>query len=54
MMKNLAIVLESIGIIGVVTGITIEAILHADVGFVVITVSSVIIASGGLIWIKHS
>jgi len=51
-MKNLAIALESVGIVAIIIGIAIEAVMHADIGFIAITGGSVIIAAGGLLWAK--
>lgn len=51
-MKNLAIALESVGVSGIIAGITIECIMQADIGYVIITAGSLIVAAGGLIWAK--
>lgn len=51
-MKILAVALETIGVIAIIAGITVECIMEADVGYVIITGGSVLIAGGGLIWAK--
>jgi len=51
-MRGLAIALEAVGIVAIIIGIAIEAIMHADIGFIAITGGSVIIATGGLLWAK--
>lgn len=51
-MKLLAIALELVGIAGIGTGIGIELSLGADIGFVVITVGSLLVAGGGIVWGK--
>jgi len=51
-MRILAIALESVGVSGIIAGITIECIMRADVGYVVITAGSLAVAAGGLIWAK--
>lgn len=50
--KNLAIALEAVGISAITCGIVIEALMHADFGFVVITGGSLLVAGGGMIWAK--
>jgi hypothetical protein len=50
--SHLAIALEAIGVIAIIAGITIEATMQADIGFMAITGGSVLIASGALIWGK--
>lgn len=50
--KILPIVLELIGIAAIGVGIGIEVTMHAEAGFVAITVGSVFIAIGGVIWGK--
>jgi len=50
--KLLAIALEAVGISAVTLGIAIEATMHAQIGFVIITTGSALIASGGLLWAK--
>jgi len=49
---HLAIALEAVGVIGIIAGISIEATMHADIGFIFITGGSGLIASGALIWGK--
>ena len=51
-MKLLAIVLEIIGIAAIGAGIGVELVIGADIGFVAITVGSLLVASGGVIWGK--
>jgi len=46
------IVLELLGIAIVGAGIGIEIVMHADFGFVFITIGSVMVAGGGVIWGK--
>lgn len=50
--KTLAIALEAVGISAVILGIAIETTMHAQIGFVIITTGSALIATGGLIWTK--
>jgi hypothetical protein len=51
-MRFLAIVLELIGIASIGTGIGVELTIGADIGFVAITVGSLMVATGGIIWGK--
>ena len=51
-MRNLAIALETLGVIAIIVGIAVEATLHAPVGFIVITSGAGLVAAGGLIWTK--
>lgn len=51
-MRGLAIALESVGIMAIIAGITVEAIMQAEIGFIAITGGSVVIAAGGLLWAK--
>jgi len=51
-MKLLAITLELIGITAIGTGIGIELALGAEIGFVAITIGSLLIAAGGIVWGK--
>lgn len=51
-MRNLAIALESVGVMAIIVGIAVEATLHAPIGFVAITSGAALIAGGGLIWTK--
>lgn len=46
------VVLELIGIIAISSGIGIELASKADIGYVIITVGSLFIATGGIIWGK--
>jgi len=50
--KTLAIALESVGISAIIAGIVTEAIMHAPIGFIIITTSSLFITTGGLLWTK--
>lgn len=50
--KILPVVLELIGIIAISSGIGIELASKADIGYVIITVGSLFIATGGIIWGK--
>jgi len=52
MSRTLAIALEAVGICVVVSGIVIETTMHAQIGFVIITAGSVLIASGAMVWAK--
>lgn len=52
MSRTLAIALEAVGICVVVSGIVIETTMHAQLGFILITGGSALIASGGLLWAK--
>jgi hypothetical protein len=52
MMQLLAISLELIGITSIGTGIGIELITGADIGIIVITIGSCLVAGGGVIWGK--
>lgn len=51
-MRGLAIALESVGICAIIIGVVVEFITKADIGFIVITGGSAIIAAGGLLWAK--
>jgi len=50
--KTLAIALESVGCTIIVVGIGIECIMHADIGYIVITAGASTIAVGSLIFVK--
>jgi len=50
--KTLAIAFETVGCIIVLTGIAIEVSLEADLGFILITSGSCIVAVGGMIFAK--
>jgi hypothetical protein len=52
MMRILAIILELIGIAAIGTGIGVELTIGADIGFVAITVGSLMVAAGGVVWGK--
>jgi len=51
-MQLLAIALELVGITSIGTGIGVELTTGADIGLVVITIGSCLVASGGVIWGK--
>jgi hypothetical protein len=51
-MKLLAITLELVGIASIGTGIGVELVLGAEIGFVAITIGSLMVATGGVIWGK--
>jgi len=50
--RTLAIALEAVGCLVVVAGITVEVSMKADIGFVLITGGSVVIAAGALMFAK--
>lgn len=50
--KTLAIALEALGCFIVVAGITVEAVMKADLGFMLITGGSALIAGGSLLFAK--
>ena len=50
--KLLPIILELVGIVTIGSGIAIELISRAEIGYVVITAGSLLIATGGIIWGK--
>jgi len=50
--KLLAIALELCGIAAIGTGIGVELAAHANIGHLVITTGSLLVASGGIIWGK--
>lgn len=51
-MKAIPIALELIGIAVIGAGIGVELVIGADIGLVVITVGSCLVAAGGIIWGK--
>ena len=51
-MRLFPITLELLGIATIGVGIGIEVVMGADVGFVVISVGSCLVAMGGVIWGK--
>ena len=51
-MRLLAVTLEIVGIAAIGAGIGVELITGADIGLVVITIGSCLVASGGVIWGK--
>ncbi|MDO9334112.1 MAG: histidine kinase [Dehalococcoidales bacterium] len=48
----LSIVTEMVGIIGISTGVGVELATHADYGYGIITVGSLFVAAGGLLFAK--
>ena len=52
MIRLIPIALELLGIAAIGTGIGIEIALGADIGYLTITIGSVMVASGGVIWGK--
>ncbi len=50
--KLIPIILELLGIAAIGSGIGIELGMGADIGYVCITIGSVLIATGGIIWGK--
>ncbi len=48
----LPITLELLGIVGIGIGTGIELTMHADTGYVALSIGSVLIATGGIIWGK--
>ena len=48
----LSIVVELVGIVGISTGIGVELATHADYGYGIITVGSLFVAGGGILWGK--
>jgi hypothetical protein len=50
--KILPIILELIGIITISSGVAIELASKADIGYVIITIGSLVVATGGIIWGK--
>jgi len=46
------IVLELLGIAIVGAGVGVEVVMHAEVGYLLITCGSVLVAGGGVIWGK--
>ncbi|MCK9288668.1 MAG: hypothetical protein M0P29_14015 [Sphaerochaetaceae bacterium] len=47
-----SVLLEVVGIIVVSAGITYEVIYKADVGYMIMSTGSLLIAAGGLVWGK--
>lgn len=50
--KILSVALELIGIIAISSGIGIELDSRADIGYLIITIGSLFVAVGGIIWGK--
>lgn len=51
-MRVIPIALELVGIAAIGTGIGVELVTGADIGMVVITIGSCLVAVGGIIWGK--
>ncbi len=51
-MRSLAIALETIGVVAIIAGIAVESVMKAEIGFIIITGGSVVIAAGALLWAK--
>ncbi len=52
--RTLAIALEGVGISVIVSGIVVEFVLHADLGYILITGGSLGVAIGGIIFAKFA
>ena len=50
--KTLAIALETVGCVIILTGIAIEVSMRADLGYMLITSGACIVAVGGMIFAK--
>jgi hypothetical protein len=50
--KLLPIAIEITGIAAIGTGIGVELTAHADIGWVLVTAGSCLVAAGGIIWGK--
>jgi len=50
--KLIPVTLELMGITAIGSGIGIELAMRADIGYVVISIGSVLVATGGVIWGK--
>ena len=50
--RTLAIALEGVGCSAVIAGIAIEVTMHADLGYIVITSGSLVVAAGAMIFAK--
>lgn len=50
--KVMAVCFEAVGMCIVLLGIVIEVLMKADLGFILITAGSVIVAGGGMIFAK--
>ena len=50
--KLLPIALELMGIAAIGAGIGVEIAAHADIGWVLVTAGSLLVAAGGIIWGK--
>ena len=50
--KVLPIALELMGITAIGAGIGVEIAAHADIGWVLVTAGSLVVAAGGIIWGK--
>ena len=52
--KTLPVLIELTGIAAIGVGIGIELATHADIGWLVVTVGSCVVAIGGVIWGKFT
>ena len=52
MTRYLAIALESVACCAVIAGICVEAIMGADIGFIIITAGSLGVAAGSILYAK--
>ena len=52
--RALAIALEGAGISVITAGIVVEFVLHADIGYILITGGSLAVATGGLVFAKFA
>jgi hypothetical protein len=48
----LAVIIELVGIILTGIGVGVELAMHADIGYVAMTIGSMLLAMGGIIWGK--
>ena len=51
-LRLLPVVLELVGIATVGMGIGVELVAHANIGYLAITIGSLLVATGGVIWGK--
>ena len=52
MNKLIPITLEILGLIGVSAGLGVELAAHADIGYAIFSVGSILVVAGGIIWGK--
>lgn len=50
--RLLALIIESVGIVAVVTGIGVEIVAGGHLGVILITSGSAVVAAGSLLWVK--